>query len=250
MTDKIDIYNLQNGFTCCVRQCDYYPNFVTMALVVKAGSLCESVGQRGIAHVLEHLLMSFWTFDLYKDLKYRTKAYTDFNETIFYIKCPASETYLNKCIKILMCIAKGEFLNEKFFSRAKEDVLKEIKEESGKRTIANVLLKDSGYDHYYALGNKDDILQMGYRDAISFFERFYSAKIMSLVVVGDLADIAKLKQYIRKLFVDVQSFSVQIARKKMFIPEYKNRIEYIQTVKDDINSSEINIVLKISKDAM
>lgn len=248
MTDKIDVLNLENGLSCCFRQCDYYQNFVTMALVVKVGSMCETIKQRGVAHLLEHLLMSFWTFDLYKDIKYRTKAYTDFNETIFYIKCPVSEQNLKGCIQILQYIAQGKFLNKKFFTRAQEDVLREIREEKGKQSITNILLKESEYDDFYALGDEDAVLQMGYGDVMSFFERYYSASIMSLVIMGDIVHMQELKEYIRKLFLNVQSFPMQMTRKKVFIPDYKNRIQYIQSTKDDINNSEINLIFKINKD--
>lgn len=247
MEEKIDAFSLENGFNCCFRQLDYYQNFVTMALAVRVGSTSERVGQRGIAHLLEHLSMSFWTFDLCKGIKYRTKAYTDFNETIFYIKCPADEINLRKCIKIVLNIAQGKFLDEKYFYRAQKDVLEEIGEEKKKQSIADILLKDSDYAKFYAVGKEEDVARMKYSDVVNFFERFYSANIMSLSIVGDIQRLEELKEYMKDLFSHVKCFPVKIDRKRLYIPEYKNKIDYVSLPKENEAHSEINMILKVCK---
>lgn len=200
-----------------------------MALTVKVGSAVESEGKKGVAHLLEHLLMSFLTFDLYDDVKYRAKAYTNFNETIFYIKCPADELNLIKTLKIIFEIAQGKFVAEKYFQRAKTDVLNEIREVQKKQTIISILLKQSGYSECLALGNEDDVLKLEYKDAKVFFEQYYSANIMSLAIVGDVP--ASIKTYVKALFTNLRSFPNTFVRKKYFIPDYKNKIEYIKKIK-------------------
>lgn len=243
MKEKIDIIKLKNGFNCCFREICFYQKFVTMALTVKVGSVLEHNGEKGIAHLLEHLLMSFLTFDLYHDVRYRAKAYTDFNETIFYIKCPADINNFKEILKIVYEIAKGKFIDEKYFQRAKTDVLNEIRGEQKNQSMVNALLNKSEYLSHLALGNEEDVMKMTYEDVKEFFEQNYFTNIMSLSIVGDVS--VDMKKYVIDLFTNLDN-GLRIRNRKTFlIPDYKDEVEYIDI--SEKGNSELSVIIKVRK---
>lgn len=249
MKEQVKQYSLKNGLSCCYRNMDPFVDFVTMALVVKAGSMMEEEGKKGTAHVLEHLLMSFWTFGLCKDIDFRTKAHTDFHDTIFYVQCPTHDDNLLSCIKILFDIASGKFLDEKYFCKAKNDVLREIKDEKDNNIIAKILLQKSFYSKCFTLGEEKDVKNMPYSDVLSFYNKFYSPENMSLEIVGDIGDVEKLHRNIEIIFGDITPFKVEYKYKKVYIPEYTGEVCYIDQKNQKNNSQEknINIVVRYEK---
>lgn len=244
MSDQIKKVHLSNGLNCCYRKMDYFPNYITMALVVKGGSMLERKGEKGLAHLLEHWLMSFWTFNLFDNINYTVEAHTDFNETIFYIKGPTEENNIYFFIAILNCVANGTFLDKKFFDRAKSDVLKEIAIDKGRREAAQILLKDSLYYDHFALGNKEDVENLQYTQVRSFFDKYYVINNMALEIVGDIPDLNLLHGYVKKTFKSMLSYNVGIRKNDVNIPDYKGQVFYATMFEKQDYKGKIEVYIK------
>lgn len=245
--DIIDVFYLKNGFNCCIRNTNFFEGYMTMALTVKVGSIFQQKDNRGAAHLLEHVLMSFLTFNLIKNVRYTAKAYTDFNETIFYIKGPSDKNNFLQCLDIILGIVQGKFLEEKYFQRAKMDVLEEIESRHDKCTITDILLRESEYIEYLALGNREDVLKLEFKDIKDFFDKFYSADLMSLAIVGDILDMWKQRKIIEKKFDKIRHFSVKVDKPELSLRKYQNEEYYLEKFKGEKGVVNLNIIYKIDK---
>lgn len=242
LKDIINHFRLENGFSCYIRNVDVFQNFVTMALTINVGSLCEDEGHRGIAHLLEHLLMSFYTLNLYGNTKYKAHAYTDFREMVFFIKGPVDGGNITTFIEIMSGIANGTFLKREFFQRIKEDVLKEIHEEEKMITLPRVLLEKSDYERFYAIGHLVDVVNMNYDEVFSFFNTFFSPDKMSLAIVGNITE-GIVRESVIDSFKDMKKKSTFMRNVTLSIPDYKEKEINISR----LVNNEVIIVIKKEK---
>lgn len=247
--EKIEKGNLENGFNFCIRNLSYFEKFVTMVLVVRVGSVAESENQRGIAHFLEHISMSFYTFNLVPEIKFRTKAYTDFNETIYYIKCPSDIETVKLCLEIYLNIVKGKYLEEQYFEYAKKDVLDEIESQitQRKNSMIDLLLQNSKYLDLLAIGDAEIVRTISLQDLKKFHEKNYSADNMALIIVGDIQEYEEVKVCIDNLYSAVKSNYQRNEKRKFLIPKY-DQIYYMEKFQgNSFSDMEVSIYFKTEK---
>lgn len=98
----------------------------SMLLYVKAGSLMDGE-EKGIAHVLEHMLVVFDKDRTAADRSiYEVTAHTSYEYMVFVIKYDGRRMQNKKVMDILHAIASGRSLDWTRLEECKEDVLKEI----------------------------------------------------------------------------------------------------------------------------
>lgn len=219
---------LTNGFTYYVRKNNIFKRRVTMALIVKVGSVHEKENEKGIAHFLEHMHMSFHVFNIYPNIQYKTKAYTNFFETIFYINCSNNLEDINRCLEIFRNIAKGKFLKELYFNKTKNDVRSEIlnykKYKYVEKRLFSLLLKDSSYINFLPIGKIEDISNMSYECIVDFHNTFYLSNLMSIAIVGDIEDAPKIEKLINIKFNNLKERRVETPSFSCKIPKYDSKI--------------------------
>ncbi len=257
---------LSNGFTYYIRKLEHFEKYVTMALTIKVGSINEIINERGLAHLLEHMHMNFHKYELYSDIRYRTKAYTDFFETTFYIKCFNSWENIISCMEIFSYICEGKFLNELYFTETKNDVISEIlgydENKEQEKNLFSILLANSEYMDCLAIGNIENVSDFSYQDLLEFHKKWYSADIMSIAIVGDVIDIREMEKTIKVKFEGIITKKLPNISFNPEIPKYdkmifKNRIKesdkrglevYFKVKKSDLfnfNFNEIEVMESI-----
>ena len=242
--------SLINGFTYYVRKVDYFEKFITMSLTIKIGSIHENKNENGLAHLLEHMHMSFHKFNLYPHIRYKAEAYTDFFETIFYIKCFNDWENIYTCLEIFNFIARGRFLSELYFINTKNDVISEIidymKYKQEENRLFSLLLNGSQYLDFLAIGDVKDVSNLSYEQLVQFYNTWYSGDLMSIAIVGDIKDINKLENNIKSVFEGISNRKLPMNYFNHDIPKYNNiKIHEIEI--QEIKKNDLEIYFKVKK---
>src|SRR5512137_1149129 len=95
----IKIGKLENGLTYYIKQNKKPEQRIELRLAVNAGSVCETDGQQGLAHFVEHMCFngtknfpSNKIIDMMEEMGVKfgaeLNAYTSFDETVYMLKVP------------------------------------------------------------------------------------------------------------------------------------------------------------------
>ena len=207
---------LDNGFTYYLKQNDLPKNRIELKLVVKAGSLCETKKEQGLAHYLEHMafngtknfpkneLVSFIEscgMGFGSDLN----AYTSFTETVYRFTLPAdSAQYLATGLQIIRDWTSNLSIDADEVDKEKGVILEEWRLGKGvsdrvlEKTIP-VLLANSQYANRLPIGQPKVIKKANPKGLRHFYEKWYRPDLMALVVTGDI-NCEELETQIRALF--------------------------------------------------
>lgn len=141
-------------------------------IVYKGSTNLEEKGNRGISHLLEHLMLK--PLDKYSDeldrLGIKSNAYTSSNEvvtTLFGLE-ESIDKWRTKYVEILsgFDITKSEFENEKNI------VLQEYNDSFNDQQDNHWLNLDrKNFNHYNAIGAKEDLEHLTYLDILNFYEK-------------------------------------------------------------------------------
>lgn len=186
---------LKNGLTVLVREVKNIQK-VSLRLWYKAGSRDEVDGQRGIAHLLEHMLfkgtekLSATDIDLIgHKLGANFNAYTTEDHTRMVFDVPIQHwriimTILADCMN--NCTIKQEHLNSEFkvvlaeFKRARDSHVRQLF-----RDMSKILYPSHPYAHE-VLGYKKDICAVNSQELMAFYKAFYVPNNAVLIVTGNV----------------------------------------------------------------
>lgn len=189
MKDRISTRTLPNGLTYCVRETDIEQSGVMLSLALKVGSLHESDSENGLAHVVEHMSLVFDKYRYYADdVHCRSIGLTDFDRTVYVIKCPKSSKAIRHGIFILKQIAIGNYIKIEVFDEIKQDVLEEVVTNQGgrKNQVFKIIFKQSFYKTRMPIGDEEVIKNLSFEQVKAFHEKWYTPDRMAVNVVGDL----------------------------------------------------------------
>ena len=202
--DNILIGNLTNGLTTYLRKIDRAEDAVLLSISINKGSLNETDEESGVAHFLEHMIIDCNAMSGISFKRVYRRAYTDFFETTYLFNCNKKD--LSYCLSIVAKLIKGEYLQESEIERVKERVLNEYMEvtNSVNYKIMQVLCENNiRYCSHYPIGTRKSIEAMTYQKIINFFERYYSAQNMAIVIVGNFQE-ATAVELIKNKFSDIR----------------------------------------------
>lgn len=229
---------LSNGLKYAVRRNGVPPGQVSIRIRVDAGSLYEADGERGYAHLLEHML--------FRQSKYLaegsaiaafqrlgatfgsdTNAVTSTTQTVFKLDLPnATPTSLDETFKLMSGMVTAPALSASNLKSDLPIVLAEMRTRGG----AEKRVQDAMQKTLYAgqpLANREPIGTIEALTAATpqsvraFYSRWYRPDNVAVIVAGD-ADPAMLESYVRKWFSDwsangakaaVPSFGAPVAPK-------------------------------------
>lgn len=186
---------LKNGLTVLVKEIKNSQK-VSLRLWYKAGSRDEVEDQRGIAHLLEHMLfkgtekLSATDIDLSAHkLGAHFNAYTSTDHTRMVFDVPVQHwrvimSILADCMN--NCTLKQEHLNSEFkvvlseFKRSRDNHESQLAQEMSK-----ILYADHPYSHP-VIGYKKDICSINSQELKAFYETFYVPNNAILIVAGNI----------------------------------------------------------------
>jgi zinc protease len=215
----IKIGKLDNGLTYYIKQNKKPEQRIELRLAVNAGSVCETDGQQGLAHFVEHMCFngtknfpSNRIVDMLEEMGVRAgidwNAGTGFDETIYNLKIPTDNVeWINRGFQIMEDWAHQVTLDDGEIDKERGVIVEEWREGlgAGERMQAKyipVLLKGSKYADRIPIGKVDVIKSFPHDTLRSFYNTWYRPDLMAVVVVGDIdPKVAedKVKEYFGRI---------------------------------------------------
>lgn len=213
---------LDNGLTYYVRRNTEPRNRAELYLAVNAGSAMEDNDQRGLAHLLEHMLFNgtarFPKQDLVRYLESTgmrfggdVNAYTSFDETVYTLTVPTdSARMFNHAFDVLRDWAGSATLDADEINRERGVVIEEWRvrdQNAGGRIRAQTvpaLLPGSRYALRIPIGDTAVIRRAPASALQRFYRDWYRPNLMAVIVVGDV-DVAATEARIRQEFSSLRN---------------------------------------------
>jgi zinc protease len=216
---NIRIGKLDNGLTYYIKQNKKPEKRMELRLAVNTGSVCETDGQQGLAHFMEHMCFngtknfpSNKIIDMLEEMGVKfgaeLNAYTSFDQTIYMLKVPTdSSEWINRGFQVLEDWAHQVSLDDAEIDKERGVIVEEWRlglgaEDRMQSKYIPVILKGSKYANRLPIGKVDVIKSFPYDTLRAFYKSWYRPDLMAVVVVGDidpgLAE-AKVKEYFARI---------------------------------------------------
>lgn len=254
--ENVKIGKLENGLTYYIRKNAKPENKVDLRLVVNAGSVLETDEQRGLAHFMEHMNFNgtkrFQHNDLVDYLQSigvkfgrHLNAYTSFDETVYILPIPSDDAEkLEKGFQILEDWAFNALLTPEEIEKERGVVLEELRLGLGadKRMMQDWLPKmmyGSRYAERLPIGVKEVLENFDHKELQDFYNSWYRADLMAVVVVGDI-NVAEMEQKIKDHFGGYQNPENEKVRQEYYVPDHN---ETFVSIQQDAEASFCNVRL-------
>lgn len=215
----IRIGKLENGLTYYIKQNKKPEQRIELRLTVNAGSVCESEGQQGLAHFMEHMCFngtknfpSNRIIDMLEEMGVKfgaeLNAYTGFDQTIYMLKVPSDKMeWINRGFQVLEDWAHQVTLDDNEIDKERGVIIEEWRlglgaEDRMQAKYIPVLLKGSRYADRLPIGKIDIIRSFPYDTLRNFYKTWYRPDLIAVMVVGDIdPDLAedKVKEYFGRI---------------------------------------------------
>ena len=207
---------LDNGLVYYIRENSRPTARAELRLVVDAGSVLEDEGQRGLAHLLEHMAFNGTAnFEKQELVDYlesigmefgpSINASTSFDETIYMLRVPTDDPEaFATSFQILEDWAHQVSLDPEEIDAERGVVIEEWRLGRGAQARMldqqlPVLFQGSRYAERLPIGDVDVLRTFPHAELHRFYERWYRPDLMAVVAVGDF-DAADVEARIREHF--------------------------------------------------
>jgi zinc protease len=195
MKNKVIKKILKNGLTVLVRQTTNIPK-VSVQLWYNVGSKDEQANEKGIAHLIEHMIFKGTKKMSESDLDTIThklsgycNAFTSYDYTGYLFDFPSQHwqealPILSDCMR--NCTFKEELLNSELKAVIQE--LKMYKDNYASCLIEKMtasIFKGHPYQHPI-IGYKQDLWNLNRDNLINFYNKHYTPNNATLIIVGDI----------------------------------------------------------------
>lgn len=209
---------LPNGMRYLLRRSATPPGVVSARLRIDTGSLNESDKQRGVAHLLEHLVLNGTKNVPEGEFMRRaerlgmrtgadTNATTDLQQTVYRLDLPRNDAAtLDTALFLLREIADRATLDPAALDRERGVVLAEERsratpsQQAGFQQLA-WLFRDQRIADRAPIGTIASIQSVPRAEVLAFYQAWYRPENATLIIAGDV-DPAALEQKIRTAFAD------------------------------------------------
>ncbi len=194
-TMSIEKKILSNGLTVLVKSNHTIPK-VSMQLWFNVGSKDEKSGQKGLAHLIEHMVFKGTDKLSESDINVIVhklsgdcNAFTSYDYTGYKFNMPSH--HWSQMLPVMAdCMANASFKDEHLNSEMKAVIqeLKMIRDNHTRQLIYDLLTQvfpDHPY-HYPLIGYKDDLWSVKGQDLKQFYKKHYLPNNAVLIVVGDV----------------------------------------------------------------
>uniref|UniRef100_A0A7S0FNT2 Peptidase M16 N-terminal domain-containing protein n=1 Tax=Minutocellus polymorphus TaxID=265543 RepID=A0A7S0FNT2_9STRA len=215
--DSVTYGQLDNGLRYILMPNGELPGRLSVRMHIDAGSIQEDDDQKGIAHMLEHLVFTGTkNFPELSELEYafqrlgaHSNAYTSFDETVYNVDLPDTDAETtDQIFRIFRDFADGALLTEEKVEIERGIVLAE--DRSSDSVEWQIFLDQMEYllpDHRLA-----DRIPIGEREAIKtvprqrikdYYDQFYVPEHTTMIVVGDMMTF-EMQKLIKDSFDDME----------------------------------------------
>jgi zinc protease len=216
---NIKIGKLDNGITYYIKVNKKPEQRIELRLAVNAGSVCETDGQQGLAHFVEHMCFngtknfpSNRIISMLEEMGVKfgaeLNAGTSFDQTVYMLKVPTdSIEWINRGFQILGDWAHQVSMEDTEIDKERGVIVEEWRlglgaDDRMQSKYIPVILKGSKYADRLPIGKVDVIKSFPYDTLRAFYKSWYRPDLMAVVVVGDidpgLAE-EKIKEYFGRI---------------------------------------------------
>jgi len=252
---NIKIGKLDNGMTYYIKVNKKPEKRVELRLAVNAGSVCETNGQQGLAHFVEHMCFngtknfpSNKIINMLEEMGVKfgaeLNAYTSFDQTIYMLKVPTdSILWINRGFQVLEDWAHQVSMEDVEIDKERGVIVEEWRlglgaEDRMMQKYIPVLLKDSRYAERLPIGKVDVIKSFPYDTLRAFYKSWYRPDLMAVVVVGDI-DPGLAEEKVKEYFGRVPKADNPPVRVEFPVPDNSEPLISVVTDKEamGINAS-------------
>lgn len=199
---------LDNGLHLLLRETHLAP-VVSVQIWARVGSADERPDEAGLAHFHEHMLFKGTerrgvgaVAGEVEGAGGRINAYTSFDVTVYYATLPSDA--LDTGLEVLTDAVRHSIFDEAEIAREQEVVIEEIRrsEDSPGHVLSDLVFQQAFLEHPYRapiLGSPESVASLDRRRCLAFFERWYAADNLTVVVAGDF-DTRRVRDRIAELF--------------------------------------------------
>jgi zinc protease len=250
---KIDVkkHILENGLTVLILKRDFVPK-VSMQLWYNVGSKHEKDENRGIAHMIEHMIFK-GTKNLPEgaidkivyELSGSCNAFTSFDYTGYIFDMPSAN--YKHIIKIMADCMQNALFDQECLNSELKAVFQELRmyRDSNITSMAELSMKSLFPDHPYSnpiIGYKDRIWNFNSKQLKDFYKKYYHPKNAVLVIVGDV-DEKDCIDCINENFKSIKSNENKNEIKKFF--HERDLISSNNTIFKDIENTHVLMAFEI-----
>ena len=199
---------LSNGMTVIVRPVHEIPK-VSMQIWYRVGSKDEEADERGIAHLIEHMIFKGTEKMLSESdinvlvhkLSGDCNAFTSYDYTGYLFNVPAH--YWHEILAVMADCMQNVRFDKNMLASEMKAVIQELKlgRDNYVRSLTKELLADIFFDHPYhhpTIGYKQDLWNADPELLRAFYKKHYLPNNATLVVVGDVDPcdvVARAEEY-------------------------------------------------------
>ena len=215
---------LANGLHYLILPNGYPAHTAEMRLVMRLGSVQETVEQKGSAHFLEHMAFggtrhfpgrSMVDYLEGLGMKYGRdiNAVTGYDRTIFMLSVPmgagaaADAEVLDKSLLILRDWLTDISFDAERSAKERGVILEELRGYNQGDEFYDLKIGQNQFAERMPLGSSEDIRSIGRPDLLEFYRKWYMPQLASVVVVGDV-DASEVEKRIKRLFGDAPQKSM------------------------------------------
>ena len=253
---------LDNGLTYYLRYNAKPEKRIELRLAIKAGSICETDQQKGLAHFVEHLSFNgtanFKKNELISVLEEmgvkfgdNLNAYTSFDETVYQLQVPSDRADLiNKAFQVLEDWAHQVTFNDKDIDDERSVIVEEWRlglgaEDRMMKKYLPVLFKGSRYAERLPIGDMDILRNAPYSEFRDFYRNWYRPDLIAVVIVGDYP-VKEMERKVKEHFSKLTHPANAPQRLQYEIPGNENPLIAIVTDKE-ATASIIQLLIKHPK---
>ncbi|XP_015165313.1 uncharacterized protein [Solanum tuberosum] len=212
---------LQNGLTYYVKKNSIPKDIILVNLIVKAGAVCEEENERGVAHIIEHLVLEGYGYtnsdatEYLKAFKHQCGAHqqakTYWDHTSYNFSVTNTED-LRKALALTAAISRELVVTSDELEKEKLIVIDElwhgsqIVEKQHSRIFSAQLYQGTKYAEPLG-GTEKNVRDLSVDIVKGFYLKWYVPNNMAVIVVGDVTETQSIIGLIRTYFERVFGFS-------------------------------------------
>lgn len=235
MDEAVRVGELDNGLRYYIRANGRPAARAELRLVVDAGSILEEDGQRGLAHLLEHMAFNGTeNFEKQELVDYlesigmafgpSVNAYTSFDETVYMLQVPTdSAEVMATAFQILEDWAHGLTLDPAEVDQERDVVVEEWRLGRGAAARISdqqlpVMFEGSRYSQRLPIGDPEVLRSFPQEEIERFYEDWYRPDLMAVVAVGDF-DVDEVESLVQSHFSGIAASTDGPERVTYDVPE-------------------------------
>ncbi|MEK4852947.1 insulinase family protein [Paenibacillus sp. FSL H7-0756] len=191
----------------------------TLVIVcIKAGCGQEPMGENGVAHLVEHICLSYRhyipestnDFKIFSRIRLRSSGVTNYGQTVLMFSFPSRLENIHIFHQILNLVLGTSIVTKETFAKSKLEILAECKQKGSQWYWQQELISfiTDGLISELPVGKEDEIMSLNMREAVTFIQKYYNPDNMALVYFSGL----QMKDILSDLYQEIPIMQTELPK--------------------------------------